>query len=366
MAAHPPDALPTTAGADLSGNGKKRKSDLPDRQPTLSPSVRKFTPSLLSSAEKKLLQGKVANSASTQHKQTTTAAAPQVTDGFSPTRATPSKSPSSARKSRTSSERRKRNNGADHDKDPHQTAQLQSTVSPSNENDSAGDVVEEGTITPVKPGPNRKQVRAEKAAAKATVAAAAARAAAQTASDADAEGTPSNADGRSKPTGKKALRPKEKKKEVKPQQVSNPRMYASVISLLILINTLSNTSDTHSYTKLNEWYAVMDMRPDYLLGGSRTISYDLCTALLRVGGGVDRTVAHHCVHCSEHQLLQCTVADVTVHTITVVRRVTVDEGCTYSLGSSCNQPQVTSFIRRVAYQDRPSTRDRPRHVTGDI
>ena len=112
MAAHPPDALPTNAGADLSGNGKKRKTDLPDRQQTISPSVRKFTPSLLSSTEKKLLQSKIVNPAFALHKQTVTDAAPQVAAGFSPKRATPSKSPPAARKSRTSSERRKRNKGA--------------------------------------------------------------------------------------------------------------------------------------------------------------------------------------------------------------------------------------------------------------
>ena len=132
-------------------------------------------------------------------------------------------------------------------------------------------------------------------------------------------------------------------------------MHASVMTLLIFINTLMHTSDK-ACTKLNEWHDVIDKRPDYLTGGSRTTSSDLYIPLWK---GVDRTVAHHCVNCSEYQLLQCTVATVTVHTITIVRSVTVDEGCTYSLGSSCNQPiRVTSFIRRVAHKDRPFTRDR--------
>ena len=109
---------------------------------------------------------------------------------------------------------------------------------------------------------------------------------------------------------------------------------------------------------MNECYDLMYKRPDYLSGGSRTTSYDLATALLRVGGEVVRTAAHHSVQCREHQMFQCIVADVTMHTITVVRRVAVDEGCTYSLGSSCNQTQVTSFVRRVAHQDRPLIRDR--------
>ena len=307
---------------------------------------------------KKLLKGKAANSPLAQYKQSSTASAPKLTDGFSPKRDTPSKSPLSAHKSRASSERRKSNKGAEQSNVSHQSAQLQPNVSPPEESESADDAGGEGTITPVKPGPNRKQARAAKAAAKAAASATATEEAVQPATAAD---TPPGGGERSKPKGKKA-QPKEKK-EAKPQQVRNPCTHASVICLFALINIFIHTSDshirqTHTSDKLNECYDVMYERPDYPSGGSsRITSYDLSTAPLRVAGEVARTAAHHPVHCREHQMFQCIVADVTMHTFTVVRRVAVDEGCTYSLGSSCNQTRVTSFVRRVAHQDRPLIRD---------
>ena len=122
MAAHPPDALPTNAGADLSGNGKKRKSDLLDQQPTISPNVRNFSPSLLSSAEKKLLQSKAAISASAHKQQHTMVATPNAAAGISPKRVTSSKSPPSLSKSRASSERRKRIKGAKVSNESHKIA----------------------------------------------------------------------------------------------------------------------------------------------------------------------------------------------------------------------------------------------------
>jgi len=290
MAAHPPDALPTNADADLPGIGKKRKSDTPDRQSTPSPSVKKLMPSLLSTAEKKLLQGKAAKSPTAPHKQAVADAEPQSEAGLSPKRAPPSMPLPSARKPSASKDRRKSHKGEKQGKDSPHSTQLQPTVSSAEESGNADDAGGGGTITPVKPD-NRKTVRAAKAKTKAAATAAAA--AVQSASGDDA--TP---DGANKPKGKRA-----QPKDTKPQQARNPphasvispRTHASVIQLLILTLTQYNIRQSHTSNKMNECNDLMYMRPDYLSGGSRIISHDLPTALLRVGGEVARTGAHHSV-----------------------------------------------------------------------
>ena len=289
MAAHPPDALPTNADADLPGIGKKRKSDTPDRQTTPSPNVRKLMPSLLSTAEKKLLQTKTAKSPTAPHKQAVADAEPQSEAGLSPKRATPSMPPPSARKPSASKARRKSHKGEKQGKDSPHSTQLQLTASLAEEGGNADDAGEGGTITPVKPD-NRRTVRAAKAKAKAAETAAAA--AVQPASGDEA--TPDDAN---KPKGKRA-----QPKDTKPQQARNPphasvispRTHASVI-LLILTLIQHNIRQFHTSNKMNESNDLMYMRPDYLSRGSRIISHDLPTALLRVGGEVARTGAHHSV-----------------------------------------------------------------------